>query len=247
MPRFQLSMRGLIVLVAICGLLCMPLERLVSQRIDARDGARCSANLVAIGNAMHQYEAKYGHFPPAHVPDATGKPARSWRVLLLEFLDPALFNEYDFDEPWDGPHNLQLASKMSRVYGCPGHRDPAKTWVSSYAVIVGRESAFPEIRLVKVADITDWALSIPPIMIAEAASLDILWTEPRDLRVDQFEPGSECGGIGGTGISGEHPNGAALLCFNGQIRRVKPTLRLNLLSEMITIAGSESFGCENYR
>jgi len=226
------------IVVPICGLFGWQLGLLAKSEIEARSEARCSANLVEIGNAMFQYEAKYGHFPPAYVPDATGKPAHSWRVLLLEFLDPALFGQYDFHEPWDGPHNFQLVSKMPRVYACPSRRGPENTTVSSYAVIVGAESAFPGSRAVKVIDITDRTLNIPTILVAEAASLNIPWMEPRDLRMDPTE--LPVNPVPRSGISSHDRNGSGLLCFGGQVRRVKPTLQRATLRSMITISGDES-------
>jgi len=232
-------MRGLMIVVPICGLCCWPLGLFVERAIDARSEARCLANLVEIGAAMHQYEAKYGHFPPAYVTDATGKPAHSWRVLLLEFLNPALFREYNFHEPWDGPHNSKLASKMPRVYACPSRDGPESTKVSSYAVIVGAESAFPESGVVTVSDITDRTLNIPTILVAEVASLNIPWTEPRDIRIDRME--SDWNDLRRSGISSRHRNGAGLLCFGGQVRRVRQTTLMYTLRSMVTISGNESF------
>jgi len=46
----------------------------------------------------------------------------SWRVLLLPFLDQKpLFDQYRFDEPWDGPHNRKLVSQIQYAYRCPSH------------------------------------------------------------------------------------------------------------------------------
>ncbi len=238
MARFQLSVRGLMIAVPICGLACWPLGLFAKRAIDDRNEAVCSANLVEIGFAMHQYEAKYGHFPPAYVPDATGKPAHSWRVLLLEFLDPAFFHQYNFHEPWDGPHNSKLASKMPRVYACPSRGGPESAKVSSYSVIVGALSAFPEDAVVKVTDITDRTLNIPTILVAETASLNVPWTEPRDLRIDQME--SDWNDLRRSGISSRHRNGAGLLCLGGQVRRARPTTLMYTLRAMVTISGNES-------
>lgn len=239
MTRFQLSMRGLMIAVAICGLLCWPLAVVAKRAIEARSEARCSGNLVEIDAAMAQYEAKYGHLPPAYVADASGKPIHGWRVLLLEFLDPALFRQYNFAEPWNGPNNSKLASKMPRVYACPSHDGTLGKNLSSYAVIMDAESAFPENRFVRIADINDRGSIVPTILVAEAVSPSIPWMEPSDLRFDRNEP--DRNDIRRSGISSQHRNGAGLLCFGGRVRRVKPTTTLYALRGMVTISGNE--GC----
>jgi hypothetical protein len=79
---------------------------------------------------------KYGCFPPAFIPDKDGKPQYSWRVLILPFLEQdALYREYRFDEPWNGPHNLVLVNQMPAVYCCPS--DYPSDSQTSYAMIVG--------------------------------------------------------------------------------------------------------------
>jgi hypothetical protein len=263
MTRFRISVRRLMVVVAICGLICWPLGILANRAIEAGSKARCSRNLVEIGNAMARYEAKYGHLPPAYLTDPTGKPIHSWRVLLLEFLDPPLFRQYNFSESWNGPNNSKLASKMPAVYACPSEPLAGNQKTSSYAVIVGAESAFPEDRPVRIADISDRTLNIPTILIAEAADLNIPGLEPRDLRVDQMEPlykqmetahnqiesadhqvETVCNDISHSGVSSGHRKGAGLFFFGGQVIRLRPTMRMGTLKNMISISGNESY-CDN--
>lgn len=265
MTRFRLSVRGLMIVVAICGLFCWPLAILVNSTIEAQSEARCSANLVEIGTAMARYEARYGHFPPAYVTDQTGRPIHSWRALLLEFLDPPLFRQYSFSEPWNGPNNSKLAAKMPGVYACPSDALAENRKTTSYAVIVGAESAFAENRTVKIADISDSSLNIPTILVAEAADLRIPWLEPRDLRVDQMEPvyrqtetahnqiesanndaKTAWNDISRSGVSSRHPKGAGLFFLGGQVRRAKPTTLMGTLKNMITISGNESYCDDPY-
>jgi hypothetical protein len=232
------------VVVALSGLVCWPLGIAAEKASAARSEADCTANLAAIGAAMHQFLAKYGHFPPAFVPDARGKPAHSWRVLLLEFLEPALFSEYDFSTPWDSPHNRRLAAKMPGVYACPGRRGAGNSNRTSYTVIVGPESAFPGSRAVKLSEITDTSYNIPTILVAEVANMDTPWTAPADLLMSQMP--HNCNSIPPPqpGISSSHQRGAGLLLLDGQVKRVKPTIGHYWLKCMITISGSEYY-CDN--
>src|SRR5262249_40592874 len=90
---------------------------------DITQATNCSGHFTTIAVAMDQYHQWYGHFPPAYRTDASGKPAHSWRVLLLEFLDHELYAKYRFDEPWDGPNNRKLESRMPSYYACPADRE----------------------------------------------------------------------------------------------------------------------------
>jgi hypothetical protein len=67
-------------------------------------------------NKMHQialaigcYEQTHGSFPSA-VMEKDGKPLLSWRVAILPLIDEdALYKRFHLDEPWDSPHNLEVA------------------------------------------------------------------------------------------------------------------------------------------
>jgi hypothetical protein len=223
--------------LALIGLVCWPLCTFTRRSIEASLESRCTANLRLIADALQAYHDKYGHYPPAFIPDATGRPAHSWRVLLTEFLDPAIFYRYDFQEPWDGPGNIGLISKMPAVYACPSRRGSARSSNTCYAVIVGPESAFPPNGTVRLADIADRGLNIPTILVAEIETPEIPWTEPRDLRAGSMAYGPD--GLFSTGVRSQDPTGPGLLLTGGQIRRVKPSLNQAVFKGMITISGNE--------
>ncbi|MCA9012496.1 MAG: DUF1559 domain-containing protein [Planctomycetaceae bacterium] len=67
--------------------------------------------------ALHKYNEKHGHLPPAVV-YKDGVAMHSWRVLILEFTAPDLFSQYRMSEPWNSPHNSRLAGKMPRMFYC---------------------------------------------------------------------------------------------------------------------------------
>ncbi len=94
-------------------------------------------NLGKIGAAMRSYEAKYGRFPPAYTVDEHGRRMHSWRVLILEFLDPDLYAKYDFSQPWDSPTNLAFAKMMKKdgPYQSP-NEDPKDVPWTSYVMLV---------------------------------------------------------------------------------------------------------------
>jgi hypothetical protein len=155
--------------------------------VEDRGGAASTqtvANLKIISIAMLEYQEKYGHLPPAYVLGADGKPAHSWRVLLLEFIgQDELLRDYKFDEPWDGPNNRKLAGRMPSQYRVASDAKSRGT-LTSYVVLVGPKTAFPVGKPVQLRDITDGLDKT--ILVAEAEGFDIHWMEPRDWDVSAF-------------------------------------------------------------
>ncbi len=124
----------LVVLAIIAVVLAILLPPAISDREPARR-VICQRSLQQVGLALHQYHDKYGSFPPAYLTDANGRPMHSWRVLLLPFLgQQALYDDYRFDEPWDGPHNALLHERASEAltnyFSCPSDRSSSKKTTS---------------------------------------------------------------------------------------------------------------------
>jgi hypothetical protein len=104
----------------VCGgvLLALLLPAVQAAREAARR-TQCSNNLKQIALAFHNYHDTYKTFPPAYIPDENGRPMHSWRVLILPFLEQqALYNMYNFDEPWDSPANAMVTSTAIPVFQC---------------------------------------------------------------------------------------------------------------------------------
>ena len=79
-----------------------------------------AANLNQIGLALHSYHEVYGRLPPAVKLGKDGALLYTWRVLLLPFLEQQYrFCQFNFDEPWDGPHNKPLLENISKYYMLP--------------------------------------------------------------------------------------------------------------------------------
>lgn len=106
----------------------------------------CPNRLKGIAWALHQYHAEYGSFPPAYVCDKEGRRAHSWRVLILPYLDEdELYSQYRFDEPWNGPNNRKLATRIPEIYVCPHDERsslPDNT-MTTYLAVVGTRTAWP--------------------------------------------------------------------------------------------------------
>jgi hypothetical protein len=151
--------------------------------------AGCANNEHQILAALFSYQQVHGCFPPAYVADKNGKPIHSWRVLILPHLGrDDLYKAYDFNEPWDGPHNKKLLSARPKEYVCPGGLDSREqgTTQTSYVAVVGSDAAWPgqKSRKPGAADFPG-GLS-KTVMLVEMADSGIPWTEPRDLALETF-------------------------------------------------------------
>ena len=120
----------------------------------------CSSNLKNIAQFLLDYHHRKGAFPPAYVADKNGRPMHSWRVLILPDVDPNLYAQYRFDEPWDGPNNSKLASLAENPFRCPSDVGDGSEHETSYVVVVGPKTAFPGDKCVALSDITPTTTAI---------------------------------------------------------------------------------------
>jgi hypothetical protein len=146
-----------------------------------------SGNLKQIALAMHNYNDTYGSFPPPFLADDQGVPQHSWRVLLLPYFEEqALYQQYDLDEPWNGPNNRQLLPLMPRIFTAPTAigRKAAAEYRSSYVVIIDPAGAMPGATSRRWSDFSRQQAETT-ILAVEAAGHLPLWMEPSDLETDE--------------------------------------------------------------
>lgn len=178
--------------IGVIGLLLLP-----PFIADASNAARrndCLSNIKQIMLGLYNYEAVHGAFPPAFIADANGKPMHSWRVLILPFMEQReLYDQYDFDEPWDGPNNRKLWDQMPYLYSCKGCErcrtiggEPFGELprnAANYVAIVGAEAAWPGATSRKVTELADGTSNT--LMILEYSGASQPWTAPADLPFDE--------------------------------------------------------------
>lgn len=247
-PRkfWQFTLIELLVVVMIVGLLVALLLPQVQQTSGGGRRELCRHNLRQIGLALHRYHDVHGKFPPAYVVDATGRPAHSWRVLILPYFEEpelqALYEAYQFDEPWDGPTNRELAGRADGIFRCPTEDvtknqeeagDPQQT---SYVAIVGPETLWRGDQGVCLCDVYDG--SATTLQLVEVANSGIHWMEPRDLHVNQMAP--TINPTAGQGISSRHKGGAIGLMADGSVRFLSEKLPAETIRGLLTIQGGEA-------
>ena len=142
---------------------------------------RCKADLFQIYVALANYNDSYGHAPPLYTVNIQGEPMHSWRVLILEFIEPDLYDQFDLTKPWNSNHNLAVARNMPQWLRCESDQTGDPTSNSSYLAVAGENVVFrlnpDEIHVIPAVS----ERTTPPIVcIVEEASSDKLWTDPTD-------------------------------------------------------------------
>ncbi len=236
------SVRGLMKLVLVCGF-CFGLIAFVTPLMQdpysASQRTQCINNLKQIALGLYNYQDRYGCLPPAVVTDGRGKPMHSWRVLLLPYLEQkALYDAYNFEEPWDGPNNRRLIAKMPRIYACPSREDRLATGQTSYFAVVGPGLIFPgPDRSTRLDEITDGTPRT--ILVVESQSLPIAWTEPRDLDLSAMSLRVNDPVL--PSISGPHPgDGANVVRADGSAWWLTVTTPSETIRAWLTIDGGEA-------
>ena len=185
--------------------------------------------------ALLTYNQTYGRFPPAFLAGKDGTRMHSWRVLILPFLEQNdLYNKYKFDEPWNGPNNIKLVEQMPQVYHCP--MAPRGDNTTSYVAVVGDETMWAPDRAVTRSDIPDGASRLE---LVEIANSKILWTEPRDLSLDEAVQGVN--GQDGKGIVSPHQGGANAVQANAQTFLLRNGISSDNLRAIMTMTAKDNF------
>lgn len=229
---------GMIVLVG--GLGWIVLEVVIPQiSADSPQAKRMASrsNLQKIADAMKAYHDEFGCLPPAYVVDSDGKPAHSWRVLLLPYLgESRLYRRYSFSEPFDGPNNSLLMAEMPKVYASPADEGAIGFSETSYMVVTGRNTAFPGQRSRSLSEITDGVEMT--ILVAEVHESKVNWLEPLDLRDNRMR--YEINGQSGNEISSGHAGGALVMTADGQIHFLTDDTPREVVEAFTTANGGES-------
>lgn len=152
--------------------------------VEKRNRAVSANHLKQIGIAFHSYHDVHGRFPADRV-GKDGKPALSWRVLLLPYLEESvLYKEFQLDEPWNSKANLKLLKKMPKVYASPRVMVKNKGY-TTYQGFSGANAVFrPGKRPLSFASILDGTSNT--LMVVESSTA-VPWTRPVDLPADGKE------------------------------------------------------------
>jgi len=217
----------------------------------AREAGRrpqCANNLKQIALALLNYEHQNRCFPPAYVCDKEGKPAHSWRVLILPYVEcMGLYRKYDFNEPWNGANNRLLGANMPPGYICPGgYAEGAnRPQMASYVVVTGAGTAFPGRETRKLDDIMDEKRDT--ILVVEVANSDIHWMEPRDASLEDLTAsrGGSCQPLSSHHDAGSdywhyfQPDGGNVVSADNSVHCLPGRIRPEDVRAIVSISGGE--------
>jgi prepilin-type processing-associated H-X9-DG protein len=224
---------GAIGLLACGGLLIALLVPAVSAGRGAARASMCQNNLKQIAIALHNYHDTYKTFPAAYVPDENGRPMHSWRVAILPFIEQQhIYDQYNFNEPWDGPNNSQLADMYPRleVYHCP-EDTPSTLNSPSYMAVVVPDGVFEGGKWNGIADIIDGTSNT--ILVVEVTGANTHWMAPVDL------DGEALGRMinsahDATGLASNHAQGVNVAMADGAVIRLTDAVDLETLRRLVT-------------
>jgi hypothetical protein len=200
--------------------------------------------LKQIALALHNYHDKYGTFPPAYVADAQGRPAHSWRVLILPYLgQEELYRQYRFDEPWNGPHNSRLADQIPEIYRCPSfvkyhqrHKlETAHTrHLTNYVAVIAPDAIFNGPDPVAIDDITDGTDCT--LLLIEARHHSVHWMQPDDVTESEIAFDLQAAA---SDHQANHAGRLQVVLSDGSAKSIRSDSDLSILHALITRNGGE--------
>ena len=184
--------------------------------------------------AVANYHDTYGRYPPAVTYDGDGRPAHSWRILILPYLEQReLFQAYSFDEPWNGPNNSKLATRMPQLFAFAGTYVSGKSTSTNFVAITGDETVWPRGTGMVQSDLGDGPSNT--IQFAEYNGPAVHWMSPEDLKFESmsFVLGDP------TGIDSQYLEPAVGMA-DGSVQRLRAEISSEELRAMCTANGHES-------
>jgi hypothetical protein len=187
--------RVMLLILAVILITVLVVRTLILTAREAARRALCRGRLSAIALALRNYHHDYGNYPPLYIRRTDGKPAHSWRVLLLPYLGREdIYQQYRFDEPWNGPHNQNLAASIPKdtlaCFQCPSDCLSQFEWTSYLAVAPPEANRRVDSEISNPSGTQQFAFAV-----LEAQRSGVHWMEPRDLTLD-----------GATGVIGTSPH-----------------------------------------
>jgi hypothetical protein len=152
-------------------------------------------NLKQIALALHNYDDRHQHLPPAAMLDSEGKALLSWRVAILPFVEEeALYRQFKLDEAWDSAHNIPLLNRMPFVFQTPHRADiPIEPHTTYFQVFVGPGTAFDLKERLRIP--TSFEDGTANTLLVAEGGRAVPWTKPEDLVYDPDGPLPPLGGV----------------------------------------------------
>lgn len=223
-------------------LLLLLVALLLPSMRNAPEAARRSAsknNLKQIGLALHNYHDTFKTLPPSEIVGEDGTLYHSWTMQIMPFLDSAgapLFNEIDFNHPWNHSRNVQNYKKdLITWYLNPAISETSNNEGFGYAHYAGNSHIFTPNGTFRFEDCTDGSSNT--LMVGEINANFKPWGQPGNVRDPAL-------GINkGTNTFGSPFEGGAQFCLmDGSVRFVSENINPGTLKSLATPAAADVVG-----
>jgi hypothetical protein len=183
---------AVIVLVGV-GLAILARALFVAYRAAWRETLRsqCDGRLFQSAFEVASDYYRERRLPPARIHNEAHKEiAYSWRALTMMRYDTRIENDlperYDFDQPWESPHNTAFMNRrfMGGIFACPADAGAIAEKRTSYVAVVGEDTLWLAHEFRDLTEYDPERLE-EKILLIELPESDIPWTEPRDISLDQ--------------------------------------------------------------
>jgi hypothetical protein len=188
-------------------------------------------NMKSIADALKTYYQKHGSLPSGFPNRGGGKPDQlSWRVAILPMLGhQELYDRFDFDQSWDSPANLEVASEIPNQF-----RVAPNSIKSSYQIVQGPGRIYDAEPFPKVPAGSDNEASLKAIVVEVKSDNAYEWTRPNG-------PGVE---LPITDIGRDGENGILMITTDFRVRILKRSA--DKLNSILTIASDESISRSDF-
>lgn len=245
-PAFRVSLRGFFVWITlfcvIFGLgwmLLSSIEQVRHAAMRMSGQGRAKQSILA----LHFYLDQHRTFPAAQMHSSPGSPPYSWRVAILPYIEQqGLYAQYDQTLAWNAPANAALCRQpgqtgnVGRLFQITGEARQNEH-CTDFVLVTGPGTLFPDDGPVSLIDVTDDRATT--ISFVEIDRSDILWYEPRDLRIDQMSFRINDPDRTRPSIGDRRAKGAIVAMVDGSVRLLPQDTPPETVQAMLTIAGGE--------
>ena len=154
-------------------------------------------------------------------------------VAILPYMgQKKLYEQYNFNEPWDSPSNLKLLENIPAAFRAPGAE--AASTDASYFTLLSPQAIFSDKEGTSLGAIRDGPSTT--ILFVESKR-PVPWTKPEDIPCSAEEPLPAMGGYYDT-CAGKGAFHAAFA--DGAVRLISGTMREGPLRALISKAAGET-------
>ncbi len=253
--RSAFTLIELLVVIAIIGVLVGLLLPAIQSAREAARRIQCANNLRQIGLALHHYHDTHQKLPPGCLQwRGPGRPANmkqyAWSALILGFLEQTnVYEQIDFNVPFDSPRNAVPAGVKLPFYLCPSAQEPLPTGrgKTDYGGLYGQRitartatdnGVFIYDIALRFSDVRD-GLSNTACVAEDTRGPDGEWINGRNVFEQSGGINDPASWIGDNEIRSDHVGGAQALIADGHVKLLTNSLDKLVLAALITRADGD--------